>query len=214
MTIHIRNTSIQLLAERAVYFPLHQMLVMADLHLGKLVHFRRKGLFVPISQENEDLGLLERLIVDHQPKEVVFLGDLFHSETNSDYQLFASVISRFPEVNFKLTKGNHDIIPSSLFTQINMQVVEELLLPGRIILCHQLPKVLEENSFYITGHIHPGYLFHGKARQTFRLPCFHQNSIGLTLPAFGKHTGLYFPEYQAGDFCFVIVGDQIVEVKV
>lgn len=214
MTIHIRNTSIQLLPERAIYFPGEQMLVMSDLHLGKLVHFRRKGLFVPKSQANEDLDLLERLIEEYQPKKVAFLGDLFHSETNSDYQLFANSISRFPEIGFTLTKGNHDIIPSSLFTQINMQVVEELVLSDNIVLCHQVPKNFDEDYFYITGHIHPGYLFHGKARQTFRLPCFHQNQTGLTLPAFGKHTGLYFPEYQAGDLCFVIVGDKVLEVKI
>src|SRR5699024_1913967 len=150
---------IHLLSERALYFPSQQMLVMADLHLGKLVHFRRKGLFVPKGEVNEDLMLLESLIRQHQPKEVVFLGDLFHSETNSDYQLFAGSISRFPEINFTLTKGNHDIIPSSLFTQIHMQVVEELHLPENMVLCHQLPKVAEENHFYFTGHIHPGYLF-------------------------------------------------------
>ena len=214
MTITIRSTSIKLLAERAIYLPSHQMLVMADLHLGKLVHFRRKGLFVPRIEINEDLILLENLIREHKPKVVVFLGDLFHSETNSDYQQFANAISRYPEVQFLLTKGNHDILSPSLFTQINMQVVEELLLPDKIILCHQLPKDSKDGHFYITGHIHPGYLFHGKARQTFRLPCFHQNQNGLTLPAFGKHTGLYVPEYESGDLCFVIVGDQMVEVKI
>src|SRR5690554_1308699 len=102
MIITVRDTSIQLLSERAIYLPNHQMLVLADLHLGKLVHFRRKGLFVPKSEVNEDLILLESLIKEHQPKEVVFLGDLFHSETNSDYQDFAKSISRFPEVQFTL----------------------------------------------------------------------------------------------------------------
>lgn len=214
MIITIRDTPIHLLPQRAIYLPSQQMLVMGDLHLGKLVHFRRKGIFVPNSEVNEDLILLESLIREHQPKEVVFLGDLFHSETNSDYQQFANFISKFPEVQFTLTKGNHDIISPRLFTQIHMQVVEELVLPHQISLCHQLPKVLQADYFYVTGHIHPGYLLHGKARQTFRLPCFHQNINGLTLPAFGKHTGLFFPDYQSGDLCFVIVGDQILEVKV
>jgi DNA ligase-associated metallophosphoesterase len=214
MTITIRDTPIQLLAERAVFLPHQKMLVIADLHLGKLVHFRRKGLFIPKGEVNEDLVLFERLINAHQPEEVVFLGDLFHSETNSDFQAFTNTISRFPEVRFTLTKGNHDIIPSALFTQIKMQVVNEVQLPRSISLCHQLPKTPAADHFYITGHIHPGYLLHGKARQTYRLPCFHQNSNCLTLPAFGKHTGLYFPEYQSGDLCFVVLGDQVLEVRI
>jgi len=213
MTITIRGTEIQLLPQRAIYLPKYELLVIADMHLGKLVHFRKKGLFVPTSEWNEDLEILQLLIRKYQPKEVLFLGDLFHSEINSEYDDFLNSITEYPNVKFTLTKGNHDIIPPEYFQKAQVEIIEEKILANNIVLRHQLPKRTQEDIFYIIGHIHPGYIFQGRGRQFYRLPCFHQSENMLTLPAFGKHTGLFIPEFMLEDSKYVIINEEVIQMK-
>src|SRR5690606_13357993 len=126
--------------ERAIYLSAERMLVIADMHLGKLMHFRRKGIFVPTSKVNTDLVAMKLLIDKLNPLEVVFLGDLFHSELNSDYHNFTKVIAQFPAVKFTLTKGNHDIIPKTVFTDTKIEIINEREIGDNIVLSHQLPK--------------------------------------------------------------------------
>lgn len=212
MIINIREIEIQLVAEKAIFICQEKILVIADMHLGKLIHFRKKGLFVPSPPFNSDLEMLVSLIERFEPLEVVFLGDLFHSENNSDYHSFISTIQLFPEIQFTLTKGNHDIIPDEIFINDHIAVVEEKTLENDVVLIHQLPKELSEVSFYIIGHIHPGYRIQGIGRQSYRLPCFHQTSNVLTLPAFGTHTGLFILDILSTDVVYVILNDDVVKI--
>src|SRR5690554_1185428 len=115
MIIDIRGTQVQLLAHKAIFIIKQKVLVIADMHLGKLVHFRRNGIFTPTPIVNQDLKTLIFLIEQLEPNEVVFLGDLFHSEKNSEYYDFIDTINLFPAIQFTLTKGNHDIIPEEIF---------------------------------------------------------------------------------------------------
>jgi len=213
MTITIRGLTIQLLAQKAIYLPQQEILVIADMHLGKLVHFRKNGIAVPTQTKNEDLMILQSLITNYNPKEVVFLGDLFHSEVNSEYSTFLRAIEFFPNVKFALTKGNHDIIPEAFFHDAVIEITDEKILGNDIVLRHQLPKIPLEDRFYIIGHIHPGYVIEGRGRQTYRLPSFYQSKNTLVLPAFGKHTGLFIPELLSEDKCYVIMNEEVIQMK-
>src|SRR5690606_29172463 len=83
--------------------------------LPKLLHFRKHGLFIPTPTLNPDLKRMITLIHSLNPLEVVFLGDLFHSDQNSEYDSFISSINLYPNIQFTLTKGNHEIIPEKVF---------------------------------------------------------------------------------------------------
>ncbi len=61
-------------------------------------------------------------------------------------------------------------------------------------------------------HIHPGCVIETKGRQSFRLPCFHLKNKQLTLPAFGKYTGLHISPKDADTQIFAIVNDAVIEV--
>lgn len=212
MKINIRGIQIQLLGQKAIFLDQQKILVVADMHLGKLVHFRKNGIFVPTPAVNEDLKTLIYLIEKYEPVGVVFLGDLFHSEKNSEYQRFVDTIGRYPHIQFTLTKGNHDIIPEELFNDCNVSIVEEMILGSNIVLAHQLPKYPDLESFYIIGHIHPGYRFEGRGRQNYRFPCFHLRVDSLTLPAFGRHTGLFIPEFIESDQVYVVINEEVVKI--
>jgi DNA ligase-associated metallophosphoesterase len=212
MIINIRGTEIQLLGQKAIFIVKAGILVLADMHLGKLVHFRKNGIFVPTPAVNQDLKTLIYLIEEFEPVEVVFLGDLFHSEKNSEYYHFVDTINLFPSIQFTLTKGNHDIIPEEFFDDRTISIVKEKVLESNIVLMHQLPKYPNQESFYIIGHIHPGYRLEGKGRQSYRLPCFHLSVHSLTLPAFGIHTGLFIPEFLETDNIYVIMNEEVVKI--
>jgi len=212
MIINIQETEILLLPQRAAFFLQQRILVLADMHLGKLVHFRKKGIFAPLRLVNEDLDTMSSLIKTLKPDEVVFLGDLFHSEANSEYHHFIEVIDLFPNVKFTLTKGNHDIIPEALLRDTKIEVTDEIVLQNNIVLRHQLPKSRPLESFYIIGHIHPGYIFYGKGRQYYTLSCYHHTRHFLILPAFGKHTGLFIPDVLPEDAVYVIMNEEVVRV--
>lgn len=201
-----------MLPQKAVFFPLKKILVIADMHIGKLVHFRRKGIFAPLRKTNEDLEMMLSLIRKFQPTEVVFLGDLFHSEINSECGHFIKTIEHFPEIRFTLTKGNHDIIPDALFKETGIEITDERLLDNHLVLRHQLPEKRHEEFFYIIGHIHPGYRFQGKGRQRYSLPCFHLTNHSLTLPAFGIHTGMAIPDFLNSDEIYVIMNEEIIRM--
>lgn len=214
MIITLSDLECRLLPEKALLLPELRLLVIADVHLGKLVHFRRQGIMAPNRIINEDIERIRQLIRQWQPQEVVFLGDLFHSDINSEYEDLAALIATSPGVQFTLTRGNHDIIPEKYFQEIGLGVCTEIVLTGRIILRHELPVIPDNACCYITGHIHPGYLAAGRARQHYRLPCYYQNAQGLVLPAFGQHTGLYMPDYKKGDRVFIIMDQEIVPYEI
>lgn len=212
MIINIRGTEIQLLSQKAIFIVKKRILVLADMHLGKLVHFRKNGIFVPTPAVNQDLKTLIDLIEKFEPVEVVFLGDLFHSEKNTEYYHFVDTINPFTEIQFTLTKGNHDIIPKEFFNDCNVSIEQEKVLESNIVLMHQLPKHPNQDIFYIIGHIHPGYRFEGKGRQSYRFPCFHLGIHSLTLPAFGIHTGLFIPEFLETDQVYVVMNEEVVRI--
>src|ERR1051325_4641300 len=71
-----------LLPQRAIYWQQQKILIAADVHLGKVGHFRKAGIAVPRDMEQDDLAILSDLIDEYRPEKIIFLGDLFHSDMN------------------------------------------------------------------------------------------------------------------------------------
>ena len=211
--IILNGLEVFLLPQKGLYIPSYEMLVISDWHLGKLNHFRRSGFFVPSPDPQEEFDRLNLILNDLQVKEVVFLGDLFHSSWNEDWEKFKLFVnSYFHKIDFTLTKGNHDILADHHFLQINLKVKEEVILSEGVILSHEPINGLPAYMYNIVGHIHPGCLIETKGRQSFKLPCFHLENRILTMPAFGKFTGLYLMEKSISAKVFAIVHDAVIEV--
>ena len=171
-------------------FTLHianQYCVVSDLHLGKVQHFRKNGIAIPTAVKKEAFLQLENIVQRHHPANLVFLGDLFHSEPNSEWDEFFRWMDAHSEMNFILVVGNHDrqFVHSSYASRIRS--VSELQI-GPFVLLHEEDKT-RPAVFQISGHIHPKIRLKGKARQSISMPCFHFQDRNLFLPAFGKFTG-------------------------
>ena len=206
----IANESMQLLAEKAIHLPDHDMLLIADLHFGKVEHFRKNGIAIPAGTSEKDFEKLRKLIEKVKAKNVVFLGDLFHSDFNNSWFEFQRLIKDLKDYNFHLVFGNHDIMDDERYD--NLLVCHQMEI-GNLILTHEPMDVIIEDKYNLCGHIHPGVRLKGKGRQNLRLPCFYFGKHTGILPAFGSFTGLHVIKPLAEDQVFVVNGDLVVEVK-
>jgi len=71
---------LELLAERAIYVPALELLLVADVHLGKSETFQAAGIPVPSTVNQGTLDRLQQLCSTYQPGRLVILGDLLHSK--------------------------------------------------------------------------------------------------------------------------------------
>lgn len=211
MQIQWQNNILVLLWQKALWLPDFKVLVVSDVHLGKIAHFRKNGFAVPDGPQYSDLQKLNDLIYALQPKQLVFLGDLFHSEANSEWHLLEEFVANNQTIKITLVEGNHDILNPTMYHELGLEVVSELCL-NNLILVHDLPAELQHDKAYVFGHIHPAVQLKGAARQRLKLPCFYAEVQTLNLPAFGGFTGSFVVHPKKNSQVFVIAEQQVLEV--
>ena len=79
LTIDWQGELLQLLADRAVFWPKEKTIYIADTHFGKAATFRKVG--IPVSEHTtmEDCQRLGKLIDDTRAEKLVILGDFLHA---------------------------------------------------------------------------------------------------------------------------------------
>ena len=203
-----------LLPQKALYWKEKEILVVSDLHLGKASHFRKAGIPVPTEVHEEDYIRLEHLINYYVPKEIIFLGDLFHSSWNHEWTYFKKWCSTNNKIKLHLVAGNHDILPKVLYEDCDLQVYETTLTIGPFIFSHEPIDTItsEERGYNISGHIHPGVRLSGTGRQKIVLPCFYFKPKQAILPAFGNFTGCTPLRTAAEDKVFIATNERVILV--
>ena len=212
MILQLADITLELLAEKALFLPGENILVVADLHLGKATHFRRSGIPLPMQGIMRDYERLHRLIAEKQPERIILLGDLFHSRYNSEWQLFCDFVNTYPRIRFTLIIGNHDILDRAHYEKLCLEIMDDRLLLGNLLLTHEPLKAVPQGRINIAGHIHPGVRLYGAALQSVKLPCFYLRPQQLILPAFGSLTGLYLMEKGNAEV-FVIVKEKVIRIS-
>jgi DNA ligase-associated metallophosphoesterase len=204
---------ISLLPERALFIQKEKALVLADLHFGKINHFRKAGLPVPTAANKKNAEALIDLLNKFNPRRVIFLGDLFHSHYNDEWEVVGQIIRSFPACAFDLIRGNHDIM-SELQYERNGIAVSASTEISHWVLTHEPmePETILEGKINMAGHLHPGARLYGRGRQSLILPCFWFSKHQLILPAFGSFTGLAAITPAAGDRVHIIFENKIMEV--
>ena len=207
--IQLADEEFCLLPQRAVYRPNLRQLILCDLHLGKASHFRKQGIALPVQSYLKDFEILYDLLNAWQPESVLFLGDLFHSGYNREWLTFQSFLGEYPDVQFVLIQGNHDILTEKEYSLPNLRKmawIEE----EQYIFSHYPLQQKEKINF--CGHIHPGIQLTGIARQSLTLPCFYFNGIQFILPAFGALTGLTVLGRERNAVYYVITDRSVLKV--
>lgn len=187
-SLQLGQTSWILDYRKAAYLPDHQLLLLSDVHLGKVQHFRKNGIAVPPQAAQQNLTVMRALIGTYKPTRVLFLGDLFHSQDNTEHQLLSQLHTDFPKIELLLVPGNHDV---AMLTQLPgyLQTTEVYHQIGNIIFSHHPPETLLPDHFHCYGHLHPAVEVRGGARQRLKFPCFLYSNEAMVMPAFGQFTG-------------------------
>lgn len=210
MNIDIQNHSFILHPYGAIFWEENSILLISDVHFGKVSHFRKHGIAIPNDAISENFNRLDILLAEFQPQTIIFLGDLFHSTKNSEWNLFANWTKSISQ-KIILVKGNHDIIDETLFENLKIEVIPELIIEEFILTHHPL----ENNTlFNFCGHIHPGIKLKSQGRQFLNISCFFNKPNQMILPAFGEFTGNFYLRPTKNDLVYAITPDKVIAITI
>ena len=212
MNIEIKGQLLTMFPEKALALMSGKILLLADLHFGKINHFRKSGIPVPSKANDQNSEFLIDLLNRLKPERVIFLGDLFHSHYNEEWEVLGQVLHHFSSCSFELVKGNHDIMSNLQYERHKMRVHKRELKIGPFMLTHEPLENSRDDFYNIAGHIHPGVHLSGKGRQSLTLPCFYFGKHQGIIPAFGSFTGLAKISPKKDDRIFVIADGKILKV--
>lgn len=206
--LHFADQDFVLDASGALYWPSRNSVILSDVHLGKIAHFRKHGTALPADAQFENYSRLSRLIARYSPEQVLIIGDLFHSTLNSEWPVFEQFI-RSHQTRYTLIVGNHDIIDPSRFSALAIEVSDTLNL-DHIHFSH-FPDHQSPN-YRISGHLHPAIRLNIGSSERRTLKCFYIKNNQLVLPSFGYFTGNARIKRAEVDQVYVIAEDQVIAI--
>lgn len=169
----------------ALWLPLRELLLVADLHLEKASFYATTGQMLPPYDSRETLARLSDDLVASRVQQVICLGDSFH-----DPGAFARLHDETRDTLAKLTSsidwlwitGNHDPRVAEDLGGRSMVEIERF----GIHLRHESRG--SEGRPEISGHFHPKVRLTARGR-TLSRRCFLLAANRLVLPSYGALTG-------------------------
>jgi uncharacterized protein len=213
-------------ARRAVYFRDHNLLAVADLHLGYAWTHRAQGQLMPVAPKDNALERLAAVLADYKPAHLVLLGDIVHRALPVPAlldELRALLALADGKCELILLAGNHDRKLQQLLKQLNAKdalCAEHSA--GENIFLHGDRAPTQAATRYIIGHEHPAICLGDGVATSRKFPCFLISENVITLPSFSSwsaHTP--FPHYEfmsplakAARFqtALAILGDRLLPV--
>jgi DNA ligase-associated metallophosphoesterase len=172
-------------ADRALFWPRHGALIVADLHLEKASWYAARGQPLPPYDSHDTIDRLARLAAETGARAIWCLGDSFHDREAAD-RIAPDAAARLRRLaaatRLVWIAGNHDGLSGGAW---GGTVADELVVDG-IVLRHQSEPA--ETRPEMSGHFHPKLRLAPRGRPVAR-PCFAGDERRLILPAFGSLTG-------------------------
>jgi DNA ligase-associated metallophosphoesterase len=220
----IRNHQFWLTTDRTMFWEEEKALIVSDLHFGKTGHFRKSGIAIPPSVYREDLQRLVVQIQYFQPRELIIVGDMFHSHANKELELFLKWRSDLAGIHIRLVRGNHDILKDEWYQQAGIDLSSQTLSRKDFHFVHDISDQLkqrngfiknisEERSYFFSGHIHPGIRLNGIGKQSLCFPCFYFGKKYAVLPAFSRFTGVAMIYPDVEEEVFAIVNQELIQLQ-
>lgn len=210
-TLHkLEGQNLWLSSQRSIYWEEEKALIASDLHFGKTGHFRKWGIGVPQNVYKEDLQRLVDLMLHFNPKQLIVVGDFFHSSANIELDWFKRWRENFSHVKIILVRGNHDILKDAWYKETAIEIVHPTLQIKSFLFSHDRCDANSE-LYSFCGHIHPGILVHGLGKQSLRFPCFYFAKNHCILPAFSKFTGEVAMDKTSAKAIYAIVENELIK---
>jgi DNA ligase-associated metallophosphoesterase len=210
----INENDFVLSPDRVMFWEKEKTLIIADLHIGKTGHFRKSGIPVPQHIFKEDLQRLFSQILFFKAERLIIAGDLSHSKSNKEMDLFKKWRHDHDALQMILVNGNHDILEKKWYEELNIET-KECLDINYFYFFHDPEEALAKKPGHYTfcGHLHPGISIRGRGKQALQFPCFYfGHTVGI-LPAFSRFTGCVSINAQNGENIFAIVDNGIMQVQ-
>jgi len=208
-----------LLAERALWLPASDTVLVADLHWGKAATFRAAQVPIPEGTTAEDLCRLTHVLESTHAARLIVLGDLAHARDGWHPSTLAQLVAwrtRHQSVAIDLVRGNHDQHAGDPPAALGIRCVDGPLALGPLRLCHEPPAEppsVPHGSHAIGGHFHPSVVLSGVGRQRLRLPAFIVGTHRTVLPAFTTFTGGGMYQPIPDDRPYVIADGEVIAVE-
>jgi len=220
----IRNHQFWLTTDRTMFWEEEKALIVSDLHFGKTGHFRKSGIAIPPSVYKEDLQRLVIQIQYFQPRELIIVGDMFHSHANKELELFLKWRSDLSGIHIRLIRGNHDILKEDWYENAGIELSRQTLSRNDFHFVHDISDQLDrkegfvknlskERSYFFSGHIHPGIRINGTGKQSLCFPCFYFGKKYAVLPAFSRFTGVAMIYPESEEQVFAIVNQELIRLQ-
>jgi DNA ligase-associated metallophosphoesterase len=212
LTIDLQGEKIDLLPERALWWERESTLIVADLHWGKTAHFRKNGIAIPAQSQNKDEMRLAQLLQSTRAERLIIAGDLFHSRSNQQVDLFTHFRNHHQTLQVDLVIGNHDILKKEEYARFHLSLHQECLTIEPFCIAHDH---LASSHFVIHGHVHPAMRIKSKGNNqaAFKLCCFAVQEDRMILPAFGEFTGTHLVDAAEQKHIYLIAEDKVIQWK-
>ncbi|MEN0106915.1 MAG: DEAD/DEAH box helicase, partial [Pseudomonas sp.] len=105
LAVQLAGSELWLLADKAIYWPQQQALLIADLHLGKAATYRQLGQPVPHGTTAENFQRLDRLLARYRCQRLIVLGDFLHArqaQNPATLQALSEWRKRHPDLTITL----------------------------------------------------------------------------------------------------------------
>lgn len=210
MQIEIRNHAFELLPQKAIYWLNTKTLLIGDLHLGKITHFRKEGIAIPSSAYANNFSRLDDLMKYTGARRIILLGDLFHNKHNEEWNKFEVWRQKYADVEMHIVLGNHDILPGKMFHANNIHMHDSLHEEDFLFTHH--PVKSNDGKVVFCGHIHPVYCIKTRVKQYLKFSCFVVDKSQVILPSFGIFTGGYEMKAARERKVYIIVENRVIDV--
>ncbi len=210
LRIQLQALEVILLPEKAAYIPQSGLLLVSDIHLGKSETFQAQGIPIANGVNQANIERLQCLCDRWQPKQLIILGDLFHSPLAWVPEVLDSwlVFLQQSSVRVRLLLGNHDRALLTRLQTLPMECLTTAIEQDNLVFSHE--PVAIPGCFNICGHIHPCLRLKTRL-DDLRLPCFHyEPDRQLTLPSFGEFTGGYEITLKPGAIAYVVADNAVI----
>lgn len=207
--IEVGGERVELLPERAAWWPGARTLLVADLHLGKEHAFAAVGIGLPGTVLDETLARLGRCIAETGAVRVLIVGDLLHARLGTTPEVIDRVAAwrRSVPADLLLIPGNHDRAVAEVAGAWSIELAEAEHRDGPFRFVHE-PDAGVPEAYTWAGHLHPAVRL-SAGRDAVRLPCFAVGERTGVLPAFSMFTGCMTSAIGPGDRAWAITGERV-----
>ncbi len=210
--VTLSGEPVDLLPERALFWPRERTLFVADTHFGKAASFRAAAIAVPESAA-ADLARLTGALECTGATRLALLGDFLHARAGRVPAVLAAIAAwraAHPHLEVLLVRGNHDARAGDPPAAWGITCVNAPFVLGPFALCHYPDTPAP--TYVLAGHLHPAVVLTGPGRQRERLPCFLVSPARTILPAFGSFTGFATVSPAADERAYVVAGE-VIEIQ-